>query len=231
MNSALGVRIICLETQGYIFEHSRDYLGHWDGANLVQSPATLVGVTKLARRSGPTILFTNTEFLNELPRGSVLNLCVSGTLQLMLVLKSKSEEDLAVPYIRQGCSGILYFDDPPTLWQKAVSTIAAGELWIPRSVMSRLLREMIQINTDPACTITRREAEILELIGLGHDNRSIANELFISKETVRWHLRSLYSKIGASDREGAIRYWRLTQCETATAPITTRRAMAAHGRG
>ena len=48
--------------------------------------------------------------------------------------------------------------------------------------------------------------EVLELIANGLSNREIADKLFICRETVRWHIRSLYSKIGAKDRASAVRY-------------------------
>ncbi|MFL6446628.1 MAG: LuxR C-terminal-related transcriptional regulator [Bryobacteraceae bacterium] len=113
-----------------------------------------------------------------------------------------------MPYIRYGCSGILHLDDRPELWRKAIQTVVRGEMWVSRTMSTRLLREVTQVQDDLMRKITRREAEIIRLICLGHDNARIAGELFISKETVRWHVRSIYSKLGVTDRDGAVRAWR-----------------------
>jgi DNA-binding CsgD family transcriptional regulator len=40
----------------------------------------------------------------------------------------------------------------------------------------------------------------------GMDNRSIAEDLFITRETVRWHLRSAYSKLGVHDRQALCQF-------------------------
>jgi predicted ATPase/DNA-binding CsgD family transcriptional regulator len=51
---------------------------------------------------------------------------------------------------------------------------------------------------------TARELEILQLIANGMSNREIAGELVISIETVRWHNKQLYSKLGVNSRTQAI---------------------------
>jgi len=48
---------------------------------------------------------------------------------------------------------------------------------------------------------TPREQEILECISNGETNRSIAARLFITRDTVRWHLRCLYTKLGVHNRK------------------------------
>ena len=72
------------------------------------------------------------------------------------------------------------------------------------SILSQLARET-QLANNPR-RLTARENEILNLLGLRYTNQEIADHLFLSRETIRWHLRSLYSKIGASDRAAAIQY-------------------------
>jgi LuxR family maltose regulon positive regulatory protein len=56
---------------------------------------------------------------------------------------------------------------------------------------------------------TRREIEILRRLAAGEDNRQIAESLFISRETVRWHLRSAYAKLGVHNRNAAASLVRL----------------------
>jgi DNA-binding NarL/FixJ family response regulator len=48
--------------------------------------------------------------------------------------------------------------------------------------------------------LTPRELEILQLILTGKTNKEIAQEIFISKKTVEFHLDCLYSKIGIRTR-------------------------------
>ena len=53
--------------------------------------------------------------------------------------------------------------------------------------------------------LTAREVEVLELIAEGLANKQIALELEISEHTVKFHVSSIYSKLGASNRTEAVR--------------------------
>jgi DNA-binding CsgD family transcriptional regulator len=52
--------------------------------------------------------------------------------------------------------------------------------------------------------ITARECEVLDLLARGHSNREIAERLFVSPNTVKTHLASLYGKLEVSRRTQAI---------------------------
>lgn len=55
-----------------------------------------------------------------------------------------------------------------------------------------------------APALTRAEAAILRLLAGGHSNRAIAERAFVSENTVKYHLRRLYQKLGVRSRAGAI---------------------------
>jgi DNA-binding NarL/FixJ family response regulator len=107
-------------------------------------------------------------------------------------------------YLRLGCSGVIPRAVSDETFGRAVHAIFDGEIWVPRKVLSRLVQSFLF--GEPERRLTRREVEVLKLICLGSTNQQIADELFISRETVRWHVRSLYSKIGVNDRGSAILY-------------------------
>lgn len=52
--------------------------------------------------------------------------------------------------------------------------------------------------------LTRREAEILQLVASGNSNKAIANQLELSEMTVKAHMRNILAKLSASDRTHAV---------------------------
>src|SRR5262245_55523896 len=119
------------------------------------------------------------------------------------------EEGTASPgtiteFLYLGCKGVLSSLTRPKDIRKAVAAVFKGEIWAPRQVLSSLLQKcLFQLGPN---ALTQREKDILELIATGLTNKEIGQKLFIARETVRWHIRSLYSKIGASDRLAAAVY-------------------------
>lgn len=52
--------------------------------------------------------------------------------------------------------------------------------------------------------LTRREVDILRRLESGMSNKEIAESIFISEGTLRWHLHNIYGKLGAKNRSGAL---------------------------
>jgi LuxR family maltose regulon positive regulatory protein len=52
--------------------------------------------------------------------------------------------------------------------------------------------------------MTKRERQMLDFIKTGETNKDIADKLFISEQTVKWHLHQLYKKLGVKNRTSAI---------------------------
>ncbi|MCJ7626130.1 MAG: helix-turn-helix transcriptional regulator, partial [Anaerolineaceae bacterium] len=52
--------------------------------------------------------------------------------------------------------------------------------------------------------LSDRELEILRLISEGYSDREIASQLYLSLNTIKWHNRQIYAKLGVSSRTGAV---------------------------
>jgi DNA-binding NarL/FixJ family response regulator len=63
---------------------------------------------------------------------------------------------------------------------------------------------MAQTEDKPAATLTRREVQVLDLIGRGLTSSEAAEMLFLSKRTVDYHLSKIYEKLNVSNRVQAL---------------------------
>jgi len=108
--------------------------------------------------------------------------------------------------LHMGYQGVLRRDESPATVVRAVQAVADGQLWFPRATLSRILGRFL-VADDPN-RLTDREWEILALIGAGLNNQEVADKLFISRETVRWHVKSLNAKLAVGNRRGAREYVR-----------------------
>jgi DNA-binding NarL/FixJ family response regulator len=81
--------------------------------------------------------------------------------------------------------------------------VSAGGSLLQPVVATRLLRHLS--SEDEVEPLTAREREVLGHLALGQSNRKIAEELFITERTVKFHVSSLLAKLGAANRTEAVR--------------------------
>ncbi|MCU1499654.1 MAG: two-component system response regulator [Acidimicrobiales bacterium] len=104
-----------------------------------------------------------------------------------------------------GASGFLLKDAGPALLVEAVRAAARGDALVSPEITVRLLqhvraRARRRAVVEPVDAVTEREEEALRLVALGHTNAEIAERLFVSASTVKSHLASLQTKLGARNR-------------------------------
>ena len=106
---------------------------------------------------------------------------------------------------RAGARGFLLKDAGPDLLVQAIHAAAVGDALIAPSVTARLLARFAAAGTEtapaqPIEPLTEREEEVLVTVARGRTNNEIAAELYISLSTVKTHLASIMTKIGARNR-------------------------------
>jgi DNA-binding NarL/FixJ family response regulator len=126
-----------------------------------------------------------------------------GTQALVLI----SEEEHAVSRLRamqlRGW-GVVPPDAPPEELAAAVAAAGQGLIVLPKAMTERLLHEPIASVEELSETLTTREREVLDLLGRGLSNKLIGRELHISEHTVKFHISSLYAKLGVNNRAEAV---------------------------
>ena len=105
--------------------------------------------------------------------------------------------------LRKGIRGFFYKQDPPELLLKGVGAMFNEELWVSREIMTKTIlenRDKDIITRKDHTTLTPREIEILSFVAAGSKNDQIAEELFISPNTVKTHIYNIFKKINVPNR-------------------------------
>jgi DNA-binding NarL/FixJ family response regulator len=105
--------------------------------------------------------------------------------------------------------GILPREAGPEELSAAVHALAEG-LWVGSPTLTRNLLDrhpaaMVDSGEPVIDPLTERERQVLQLTAEGLANKQIAAALEISENTVKFHLSSLYAKLGATSRTEAVR--------------------------
>lgn len=109
-----------------------------------------------------------------------------------------------------GFSGYVSRDASVDALCKALSDVIAGRLACPAEISGGLLRALFRSDVRPLGgaldqTLTRRESEVLRLIGQGLSNKEIARELRLSVATVKHHVHHVLDKLQLPRRAQAMR--------------------------
>jgi DNA-binding CsgD family transcriptional regulator len=67
--------------------------------------------------------------------------------------------------------------------------------------------------------LTRREMEILRLVAEGHSNSTLAKMLWVTEQTVKFHLANIYRKLNVANRTEASRWAHLNGMLATSAPV------------
>lgn len=105
--------------------------------------------------------------------------------------------------VKKGVRGVFYDDDPLPNFAKGVPAILDGEMWFSRKDLMKCILEAdsdIKLAMEVKAQLTAREREILLLIASGINNSQIADNLNISRNTVKTHLYNIYNKINVPNR-------------------------------
>lgn len=116
----------------------------------------------------------------------------------VLVLTTYDNEEDIFHALEAGARGYLLKDTTKEEIVEAVRRVYQGERYLPQAIAARLADRLIRPQLTP------REIDVLRLASRGRTNKEMASAMFISEETVKSHMKSLFLKLGVHDRTQAV---------------------------
>lgn len=121
----------------------------------------------------------------------------------ILVYTVFADEQRVLDAVRAGASGYLLKGAAVARVVEALREVCSGGSVVQPQLARALLRRL-QPAPDAAGRLTPREIEVLSLIAKGLSNRAVAEQLGVSRATVRTHLEHIYAKLVVSNRTEAV---------------------------
>jgi len=170
------------------------------------------------------------EFLRVTPCHVAListNLPNNGALKLLRTLKEFSTtkvliagvaeaKEAVLRYLEAGACGYVFEEDSVTDLMKNIRAVHIGKALISPELAAALISRTAELaaqipvrrfEPDDLPDLTRREEEVLDLIGEGLTNQEIAERLIISVGTVKNHVHSILQKLEVTTRHDAAAFW------------------------
>jgi DNA-binding NarL/FixJ family response regulator len=118
----------------------------------------------------------------------------------VVMLSASTSPELVAAALRRGASAYLAKSVDPTDLPSTLRQVLDGNVWS--------MTEATAANDDTgakALGLTERESAILQALARGLSNEEIAKELWVTQQTVKFHLTNIYRKLGAKNRTQATR--------------------------
>ena len=116
----------------------------------------------------------------------------------IIVLTTYSGDAQAARAFKAGASGYLLKNMVRKELIDTIRTVHAGKKRVPPEIAV----EMAEHHSDDA--LTEREIQVLREVAAGNANKMVAQLLNVSEETIKAHMKSILSKLGANDRTHAV---------------------------
>lgn len=123
----------------------------------------------------------------------------------VLILTAFADGESIQKALQYGAEGFALKTESPTQTIEAIRQVAQGRLVFPRAAQRWLTGGRQPAHA--AVDLSQRELEVLEKLARGLPNAEIAAELMVSENTVRFHLKNIYEKLGVTNRTEAVAWF------------------------
>lgn len=130
---------------------------------------------------------------------------------IVMVTVSDDEEDL-FEAVKSGAQGYLLKNMTEEEFARTLASLASGEAALSRGLATKILEEFGRLAREQRPRgaesegLTEREREVLQQVAGGATNREIATTLYISENTVNFHMKNILGKLHLKNRAQAVAY-------------------------
>lgn len=205
MDDPTPIRIVIADDHALVLEGVRAVLSTEPGLRVVATATDGERMLDAVRRLRPDVAVIDVRmpYMDGL---ACLRAIRTENLPVRVVILSAADDSTALQdAIEAGADGYALKTDSPSQMVAAIRQVAAGHLVFPGGARRWIGRRQ------RADDLTPRERAVLQQLAEGKSNSEIADGLHLSTNTVKFHVRNLYAKLGVSNRTEAAARWHRRQ--------------------
>lgn len=199
MSEATPIRIVLADDHVLVLEGLRALLAAEPDLHVVATATDGERLLEAVRRFTPDVVAMDLQmpFMDGL---TCLHHIRAENLPVrVLVISAFGDAQSLRAAVDGGADGFALKTDPPDVTLAAIRQVVAGHMVFPEAVRRWLIRKSEQ---DPNA-LTDREEAVFALLAEGKSNAQIGYALHLSENTIKFHVRNLFAKLGVSNRTEA----------------------------
>ena len=122
----------------------------------------------------------------------------------ILALSAYLQREYVVGLLQAGADGYILKDDPTESLIEGIRAVMRGRRWVSTRAMDMLVQSVDAFQQQLTDDLTERELDVLRLVAVGMRNSQIAEEMFLTEQTVKNYLRRIFEKLMVESRVEAV---------------------------
>lgn len=196
------ITVVLADDHNVIRAGLRSMLEEESDLRVIGEGADTAAALRLTEGRRPDVLVLDLQMPGADPARDIENLRESAPATAVVVLTMQSDPRKARELLRAGAAGYVLKQAAERKLTEAIRIAAGGGSYID----PELGGAMAKLEADPLDDLSERERELLRLLALGHTNREIGEQLFLSVRAIEVNRSKLLEKLGIESRPDLVRF-------------------------
>jgi len=197
------IRVLVVDDHPIVRQGLVSVLGDEEDLEVVGEARSGREAVALAPRLQPDVVLLDLEMADVDGIEAIPQLLAARPGLEVLVFTAYDTDERVLGAVRAGARGYLLKGASADEIARGIRTVHGGGSYLEPRVASKLLAEVTSPHRQ-ASALTDREREVLRLVAEGLPTKQIALSLSISERTVKFHVNSIFHKLGADNRAQAV---------------------------